>query len=39
MAPSTLPLIDATVTLWGSGEWFVNSILTSPAFAMSDFVL
>jgi hypothetical protein len=39
VAPSTLPLVDATVRLWGRGEWFVNSIVTPPAFAVRDLVL
>ena len=39
VAPSTLPALDASVRLWGSGEWFVKSIVDLPAFEVRDVVL
>jgi hypothetical protein len=38
VAPSTAPLLDAIVTLCGTGELFVKSIVTEPAFAVSELV-
>jgi hypothetical protein len=38
VAPSTAPLLDVTVTLWGRGEVLVKSIVTLPAFADSEVV-
>jgi hypothetical protein len=39
VAPSTAPLPVAIVTLWGSDEAFVKSIVTVPAFAARNVLL
>lgn len=39
VAPRTLPLGEAIVTLCATGELLVNWTVTLPAFALNDFVL
>ena len=39
VAPSTVPLEDASVKLCASGDEFVKSIVTLPAFACSELVV
>jgi hypothetical protein len=39
VAPSTVPLEDASVKLWARGEELVKSIVTLPAFALSELVV